>query len=105
MLISGGCGGRAGKSLSQKEHGVVDMLLLSATVCLAVVMWSYISEATGAPLWKFYLGLAVSASRAWGVDGTPEMGDLDPASDGRMDDRRAAPAGVHRCRAGALGLT
>ena len=91
--------------LHEREHGVVDMLLLLATVCLAVVTWSYVSEATSAPLWKFYLGLAVIvASRARGVDATPTMGGLDPASDGRMDDRRAAPAGVHRSRSGALGL-
>jgi hypothetical protein len=46
--------------LHEREHGVVDMLLLLATVCLAVVTWSYVPEATIVPLWKIYLSIAVS---------------------------------------------
>jgi hypothetical protein len=46
--------------LHEREHGVVDMLLLLGTVCLAVVTWAYVSEATGVALWKFYLGIALS---------------------------------------------
>ena len=35
------------------------MLLLLGTVCLAVVTWSYVSEATGVAPWKFDLGVTV----------------------------------------------
>jgi hypothetical protein len=37
------------------------MLLLLGTVCLAVVTWSYVSEATGVAPWKFDLGVTVSS--------------------------------------------
>ena len=46
--------------LYEREPGVVDMLLLLGTVCLAVVTRSYVSEATSVAPWKFYLGIAVS---------------------------------------------
>jgi hypothetical protein len=36
------------------------MLLLLGIVCLAVVTWSYVSEATGVAPWKFDLGVTVT---------------------------------------------
>jgi hypothetical protein len=46
--------------LGDREHSIADLVMLLAIVCLALVTWSHVVDAAGAPPWKLYTTLAVS---------------------------------------------
>jgi len=45
----------------EKDHGIADSLMLLATLCVAVVTWSYLAKNSTAPLWKFNVGIGVTS--------------------------------------------
>jgi hypothetical protein len=43
-----------------REHNLVDLVVILAAVCLAVATWSYLSDAAGVPIWKSYLSVVIT---------------------------------------------
>jgi hypothetical protein len=44
----------------ERDHSAVDVVMLLAVVCLALVTWSYLGEAASVPLWKSYASVALA---------------------------------------------
>jgi hypothetical protein len=44
----------------ERDHGIADGVMLLTSLCVAVVTWGYLAKIPGAPLWKFYGGVALS---------------------------------------------
>jgi hypothetical protein len=48
------------EGVPEREHGVTDLATLLAIICLALVTWSYLSDAAGVPPWKLYMSVAIA---------------------------------------------
>jgi hypothetical protein len=44
----------------ERDHGIADSLMLLATLCVAVVTWSYLAKISTTPLWKFNVGIGLT---------------------------------------------
>ncbi len=43
-----------------REHGAVDLLVLLATVCLALATWAYLADTSSVPPWKAFVSVAIT---------------------------------------------
>jgi hypothetical protein len=41
----------------ERDHGVTDIVVLLANLCIAVAIWSCLADVSSAPLWKVYGGV------------------------------------------------
>jgi SPW repeat len=48
------------EGVREREHGVVDIVMVLAIVSLALFTWSYFSGAGNVSLWKLYTGIAIA---------------------------------------------
>lgn len=46
--------------LGERNHGVADVVMLLAVVCLALATWSYLGDAATLPLWRSYASVALA---------------------------------------------
>jgi hypothetical protein len=43
-----------------REHGALDLLVLLATVCLALATWAYLADTSGVPPWKAFVSVVIT---------------------------------------------
>jgi hypothetical protein len=43
-----------------REHSVVDLLVLLATVCLALATWGCLADTSGVPPWKAFISVVIT---------------------------------------------
>jgi hypothetical protein len=43
-----------------REHSAVDLLVLSATVCLALATWAYLADTSAVPPWKAFVSVVIT---------------------------------------------
>jgi hypothetical protein len=47
-------------AFGDREHSVVDLILLLSAMCLALATWSFLSDASRVPLWKSYVSVVIT---------------------------------------------
>jgi hypothetical protein len=53
--------------VGEREPGIVDLLLILAAVCLALVTWSSLSDVSGVPPWRAWVGVGITVLLALGA--------------------------------------
>jgi hypothetical protein len=48
------------RDAKDREHGAVDLLVLSATVCLALATWAYLADTSSVPPWKAFVSVVIT---------------------------------------------
>jgi hypothetical protein len=46
--------------VGDREHGVPDLLVLLATVCLALATWASLAETSSVPAWKSFISVIIT---------------------------------------------
>lgn len=48
------------ETFGERHHSAADIMMVLATVCLALVTWLYLGDAASVPLWKPYVSVALA---------------------------------------------
>ena len=48
------------EGFGEREHGISDVVMLLAVVCLALVTWCCLADAASVPLWKSYTSVTLA---------------------------------------------